>query len=310
MIRLRRLLYLLVLVLAPAPAPAQGQAPEVVASIAPVHSLVARVMQGAGTPKLLLPPGASPHDYALRPSDAAALEAAAVVVWTGPGAERWLERPVATLADQAMVLRLDQVPGLTLLAPREGAAFGAHDDDHGHGDHGQGDNAFDPHLWLDPENALLWLDAIAAALSEVDPAQAATYRANAVAGQAELAALADRIAARMAPLGGRPFVVLHDAFHYFEHRFGVEATGAIQLNDARPPGPARLAEIRGHVREAGVLCLFREPQQTSRLIDLAAEGSGARTGILDPLGADLAPGPALYPALLEGIAAELETCLD
>lgn len=305
MIGLQRLLYLLVLVLTPAPAPAQGQAPEVVASIAPVHSLVARVMKGAGTPTLLLPPGASPHDYALRPSDAAALEGAALVVWTGPGAERWLERPVATLAGRARVLQLDQGAGLTLLAPREGATFGAHDHDHG-----QSDSAIDPHLWLDPENARLWLDAIAAALSEADPAQAATYRANAEAGRAELAALSNRIAARMAPLAGRPFVVLHDAFHYFEARFGIEAAGAIQLNDARPPGPARLAEIRGHVREAGVRCVFREPQQPSRLAELVAEGSGARIGILDPLGAGLAPGPALYPALLEGIAAELETCLD
>lgn len=305
MIGLRRLLYLLVLVLAPAPATAQGQAPEVVASIAPVHSLVARVMQGVSTPRLLLPPGASPHDHALRPSDAAALENAALVVWTGPGAERWLERPVATLAGRARVLRLDQVPGLTVLAPRESVVFGAHD--HGHG---QSDNAIDPHLWLDPENGLLWLYAIAAALSEADPTNAAIYRANAEAGRAELAALAEHIAARMAPLAGQPFVVLHDAFHYFEARFGVEAAGAIQLNDARPPGPARLAEIRQHVREAEILCLFREPQQPSRLVDLVAEGSGARTGILDPLGAGLAPGAALYPALLEGIAAGIESCLN
>lgn len=303
-----RLLIVLALVLAPVTSHGQGKAPDVVASIAPVHSLVARVMQGVGAPRLLLPPGASPHDYALKPSDAAALAQAALVVWTGPGAERWLAGPAATLAGSAVVLRLDQVPGLTLLARREGAAFAAHDHgpDPSHGDH----DTVDPHLWLDPDNAILWLEAIAEALADVDPARAATYRANAAAGRAEIAALADQIAARMAPLAGRSFVVLHDAFHYFEHRFGVEATGAIALGDARPPGPARLAEIRNHVREAGVRCLFREPQQPARLVDLVAEGSVAATGILDPLGAALSPGPALYPALLEGIAGGLEACLD
>ena len=291
---------------------------EVVASIAPVHSLVARVMQGAGAPYLLLPPGSSPHDHALRPSGAAALERAALVFWVGPRLERRLERPLTTLAAGARVVRLVDTPGLIRLALRKGAAFAdvgaAHD--HGLGpDHGEDET--DPHLWLDPENAKLWLGAIAAALAGADPEHRALYLANADAAQAELDALAADINARLAPIRGRPFVVFHDSFHYFEHRFDIAAAGAVALGDARAPGPARIARIRDRIRALraapgaapGAVCLFREPQFRSALVATVAEGTGVRIGLLDPLGASLRPGPDLYPELLRGLAESLAGCL-
>ncbi len=280
--------------------------PDVVVSIAPVHSLAARVMQGAGTPRLLLPPGASPHDHALRPSDAAALERAALVFWVGPGLEPWLERPLTILATGARVMRLADTPGLTRLALREGAVFEAHD--HGLGpDHGEDET--DPHFWRDPMNAKLWLGAIAAALAEADPSRRALYLANAEAARAEFDALAAAIDARLAPVRGRPFVVFHDAFHYFGHRFGIEAAGAVALGDARAPGPARIARIRDRIRALGAVCLFREPQFRSALVATVAEGTGVRIGLLDPLGASLPPGPDLYPELLRGLADSLAGCL-
>ena len=282
---------------------------EVVASIAPVHSLVARVMQGAGTPYLLLPPEVSPHDHFLRPSDAAALERATLVFWVGPRLERRLERPLATLAAGARVVRLADTTGLTRLAIREGSVFEAHDPDTEPGDEAE----VDPHLWLDPENAKLWLGAIAAALGEADPAGRALYRANAEAGRAELDALAAAIDARLAPVRGRPFVVFHDAFHYFGHRFAIEAAGAVALGDARAPGPARIARIRERIRAlgevSGAVCLFHEPQFRSALVATVAEGTGVRIALLDPLGAGLRPGPDLYPELLRGLADSLAGCL-
>ncbi|HSF93841.1 MAG TPA: zinc ABC transporter substrate-binding protein [Thermohalobaculum sp.] len=297
-----RIVLLLFVLLIPLPAAA---APEVAASIAPVHALTARVMQGAGTPRLLLPPGASPHDHALRPSDAAALQRAALVVRIGPGLEPWLDRTLEVLAAEAQVLRLDSTPGLTRLELREGAAFAEHD----HGSADAPEDEIDPHLWLDPENARLWLAEIAKALEEVDPANAALYQANAAAAEAELDAVSARIAARLAPLRGRPFIVFHDAFHYFENRFEIEAAGAVALSSARPPGPARLSAIRAHIAETGARCLFAEPQFPARLVATVAEGTAIRAAVLDPLGASLKPGPELYPDLLEGIAEGLAGCL-
>jgi zinc transport system substrate-binding protein len=306
--RLAALTWALALILALPPRVFAG--PDVAASIAPVHSLVARVMQGAGTPHLLLPPGASPHDHALRPSDAAALERAALVFWVGPRLERWLTRSLTTLAAGARVVRLADTPGLTRLALREGAVFEA--DGHGPApDHGE--DGTDPHLWLDPMNAKLWLGAIAAALAEADPARRALYRANAEAARGEIDALVAEIDARLAPVRGRPFVVFHDSFHYFEHRFGIEAAGAVALGDARAPGPARIARIRdriGALRAAtGDICLFREPQFRAALVDTLAASAGVRIELLDPLGASLRPGPDLYPELLRGLADSLAGCL-
>lgn len=278
---------------------------EVVASIAPLHSLAARVMQGTGAPRLLLPPGASPHDHALRPSDAAALQGAGLVIWVGPSLEPWLDGPLKALAGDARLLQLDQVPGLTQLPYRDGAAFDG--DGHDHSD--RPGEAIDPHLWLDPENARLWLDAIAAALAVSDPANRDLYLANAAAARAEIAAAQAGIAAKLAPLRGRPFIVFHDGFHYFEHRFGIEAAGAVSLGDGRAPGPARIAAIRAHILATGALCLFAEPQLRSALTATITEGTGARLGLIDPLGAALEPGPGLYPALLHGLADGLADCL-
>ncbi|MHA1528670.1 MAG: zinc ABC transporter substrate-binding protein [Alphaproteobacteria bacterium] len=295
---------LLVLVVSLPPRALAG--PEVVASIAPVHSLVARVMQGAGTPHLLLPPGASPHDHALRPSDATALERAALVFWVGPRLERWLTRSLTTLAAGARLVRLADTPGLTRLALREGAVFEA--DGHGPAPELSEDQT-DPHLWLDPMNAKLWLGAIAAALAEADPARRALYRANAEAARGEIDALVAEIDARLAPVRGRPFVVFHDSFHYFEHRFGIEAAGAVALGDARAPGPARIARIRDRIGALGTVCLFREPQFRASLVDTLAASAGVRIELLDPLGASLRPGPDLYPELLRGLADSLAGCL-
>jgi len=284
--------------------------PEVAASIAPVHSLVARVMQGAGAPYLLLPSGRSPHDHALRPSDAAALERAALVFRVDPELERWLERPLTTLASGAREVRLSATPGITRLARRESEAFEAHDHDDDHELHDHEPAELDPHFWLDPKNAKLWLGEIAAALAAVDPNNATLYRANAAAANVELDATMVAINARLALVRGRPFVVFHDAYQYFERRFGIAAAGAVALGDARPPGPARLANIRERIRAANARCLFREPQFRSPLVATVAAGTKTRIGVLDPLGAGLEPGPGLYPSLLAALADGLADCLE
>lgn len=309
---------------------AAAAAPRVVADIAPVHALAARVMQGVGAPTLIAPPGASPHDYALRPSEAAALARADVVFWVGEALTPWLPGAIAALAPEAASIALRDAPGVTLLPLRHGADFAPHDHgdaargDAAHGDEGHGDEGhdaardhaddrdhagLDEHLWLDPENAKAWLGAMAAALSAADPANAARYAANAEAGRAELGALSAAIAATLRPAQGRPFVVFHDAYQYFENRFGVPAAGAVTLGDAAPPSAARVAQVRAIVARLGATCVFAEPQFAAGVVDAVAEGTGARVAVLDPLGAALAPGATLYPDLLRGLAGALADCL-
>lgn len=308
----RRLGLALPLALALLAAPAQASPaladPEVVVSIKPLHSLVARVMQGVGEPALLVGGGASLHSYSLKPSQAAALERADLVVWVGPGFERFLEQPLAALAADAAEVEALELPGMTLLAPREGGAWEVDDHDHGHEDeHAEG--GVDGHLFLDPGNAEILAQAVAEALTALDPANAAVYAANAAALLDELAALDAEVADILAPVRGHRFVVFHDAYQYFEAHYGLAAIGSIVVSPEQPPGARRLAEIRDKIATLGAVCVFAEPGFEPALVETVVEGTGARVGQLDPEGAGLPEGPGAYPALLRGLAKFLRACL-
>ncbi|MEM1399614.1 MAG: zinc ABC transporter substrate-binding protein [Pseudomonadota bacterium] len=181
-------------------------------------------------------------------------------------------------------------------------------DDHGHDEHGHGEN--DPHVWLDPVNAQAMLTAIADTLASIDPANADQYQANAAAGRDALDALIAEVDEQVHVVHDKRFVVFHDAYHYFESRFDVEATGSISLPDATDPSASRVAEVQDTVRDLGVQCVFREPQFPPNLTEVVVEGTDARTGVLDPLGTDLETGPGLYAALIRNIASGLTGCLD
>jgi len=279
----------------------------VVASIAPVHSLVAAVMAGVGEPRLLVPGGSSPHSHALRPSDARAIEAAGLVVWVGPGLENFLERPIASLARASGVLRLADTEGLRLLPLRDEDGHG-HSHGHGHR-HGAAGADIDMHLWLDPANAQRMAERIGEALAGIDPDNAEAYRRNALALRERLAALDEEIARRMAPLAGRPFVVFHDGYQYFEKRYGLAQAGVLTVNAEVSPGAERIRRLRTRIAADGIACVFVEPQFSTTIAQAVVEGSDAKIGRLDPLGAGLAPGPGLYPRLIENLAASFRECL-
>lgn len=322
-----RLTPILALAAALAAAPAvQAEVPKVVTSIKPIHALVATVMGDLGSPQLIVKGAASPHTYSLRPSDAEALEAADLVFWTGHGLERFLREALSALATEAMIVELSEAPGLELLPVREGGAFAthaheevhgeedAHEDEHAEHDNHVGHEAeehdeADMHFWLDPENAKLMLDAIADALARTDPSNTDAYAANAESGKAELEALRADIAATLAPVGDKSFIVFHDAYQYFERRFGLNVAGSITVTPDTMPGARRIGELRQKIAEAGVACVFAEPQFEPTIIAAIIEGSGAEAGILDPEAAGLEPGPGLYRELLQGLADNFAGCL-
>ncbi len=303
---------LAVAVLARAPA-AAAEIPRVVVSILPVHSLVAAVMEGLGAPHLLIRGGASPHDANLRPSDARALSAADLVIWVGPGLETFLEKPLAALAGEARAIMLTEAPGMRRLRRRAGGAFEPHGAEPSVAERGHeaedGREAVNPHLWLDPENAARIVRISAQALSALDPANAAAYGANAARLEARLDGLDRALRARLAPVAPVPYVVFHDATAYLEARYGLRAMGAVTVNPALPPGARRLAALRRRMIETGAACLFAEPRFRPALVAAVIEGTGARAGTLDPLGADIAPGPEAYFALMRALADDLLACL-
>ncbi|QJE74680.1 zinc ABC transporter solute-binding protein [Aerophototrophica crusticola] len=305
---------LIPLALAPA-ALAQGAPPDVVATVKPLHSLVAGVMQGVGTPHLLVQGAANPHAFSLKPSDAKALAGAELVVWVGPELETFLQKPLAAVAGKARLLPLMTAPGVQAVETRAGGVWDQHDHGHGHGhghshgpdDHGGGGP--DGHIWLDPRNAKAITDAVAEALAALDPARAATYRANAEAQRARIDSLDAELAATLAPVAKKPFIVFHDAYHYLERRYGLSAAGAITVSPERRPGAARLSALRERIRQAGAACVFAEPQFAPALVQTVAEGTNARTGTLDPEGANIPDGPELYFSLMRFNAKSLADCL-
>lgn len=345
---------------------AYADAPSVAVDIAPVHSLVARVMEGVATPNLIVQPGASPHEYSLRPSEAAAIEQADIVFLMGPDLTPWLGDAVETLAGDATVTALIEADGTKLLEFRESALFEGHDhgehedhDDHEHGEHADHDDHeehaedkdhdhdhedhasdeehdhdhedhaehddhdhddhddhaghdhgdHDPHAWLSADNASVWLNIIAAQLSARDPENAGAYFANAAAGIEELKTLKSEISGILDPARGNEFIVFHDAYQYFEVDFDFPAAGAISLSDASDPSPARIAEIQARVESEGVDCVLAEPQYNPGIVSTVLDGTGAKTGVLDPLGSDLEPGPAMYPQMMRNLATVLAECL-
>ncbi len=317
------------------PAAALAEVPNVVADTIPVHSLVAQVMGDLGQPTLLLPPGVSVHDFQMRPSDAAVLASAGIVIWSGPALAPWLAEPLETLAPEAIHLALLESEGWDPLPLRSDAAFDdGHDhghgeeadhddhgdhadhaedaahDEHGHDDHGHVHGDTDPHAWLSPVVASAWLGTIAETLAAADPANADTYRANAAAAAERLSALQASLTAELAPLARQAYVVPHDAYQYFETAFGLPASGAIALSDAAAPGPARVAELRDRVAQGDIACILTDPQTNPEWTDVLREEGLAETALVDADGTMVTPGPDAHATILRQIADALAGCLE
>lgn len=284
---------------------------KVAATIKPVHSLVAAVMGEAGTPALILDGPVSPHVTALRPSQARLIEDSDIVFAVGEGLEPFLHRLMEG-GNGPRVIELAEAPDIELLDYRDPIADGdAQDgeDDHGHGEDDQGHGRIDPHIWLDPANAKAMANHIAEILGAADPANAPGYSANAAALSRDLDGLESELAARLAPVKHRPFLVFHDAYHYFEARFALNGLGPIVLNPETPPGARRLMEIRRRIGESNAACVFSEPQFEIGYVTTVMEGTDARTASLDPLGVTIPAGPGAYRRILTELADRLVGCL-
>lgn len=288
--------------------PARAEAPRVAVSIKPIHSLVAGVMAGVATPDLIVRGAASEHGYTLRPSDAKRLSEANLVFWVGPFLETYLVQPLATLAGKATVVEIATAPGVTLLPARGGGTWEPDED----APQPAGDQPLlskDPHLWLDPANAVAIARVAARQLSTLDPPNAARYSANETALERRLLALDAQLKTELAPVRGQGFVVFHDAYQYFERRYDLSAIGSIMIDPDHQPGARRLSEMHEKIVATGARCVFREPQFEPALVQTVTEGTAARSATLDPLGAELPEGPDLYPKLLQTLADSLVGCL-
>ena len=245
-----------VLIMAAASAQPAGAAPQVVVSIAPVHSLVAAVMLDVGAPHLLVPASASPHLYSLRPSDAQALAAADIVFRVGPDMETFLDKPLASLVS-GTVITLAGAPGIT---KQPITVDGAED------------HTNDPHIWLSIANARRIAEIAAETLTASDPGNTKTYRRNLANLNDSLDQLERKLRKRLEPVRQIPYVVMHDAYRHFETEFGLRHAAAISLTPERRPGARQLYRIRNHRHGEIVARMSRDGAFTERALRTALGG--------------------------------------
>ena len=310
---------------------------KVVASIKPIHSLVSYVMDGVGKPDVIVDGYNSPHGFSLKPSHAKMIENADLIIWVGEDLEAFLEKPLNTISKKAVNIEIMDLSGIKKLKFREKNIFEGHDDhghghkekkhdDHGHGhkekkhddhghkeakhdDHGHDKHAHgehDPHVWLDPMNAKVIIKEIENQLVKLDPDNSSKYKANSKKAQSELDNLTKNIKSDLK--GNLRFVVFHDAYQYFENRFGIKVLGALTVNPDVLPGAEQLSEIREVIEHEKVNCLFSEPQFNPAIIKSIAKDTKIKTGVLDPLGATLDKGKGMYSELLQSMYASFKGC--
>jgi zinc transport system substrate-binding protein len=319
---------------------------KVVTTIKPIHSLVSGVMDGVSNPTLIIEGSNSPHNFSLKPSHAKMLEEADIVFWIGEDLESFMEKPLNSLAKNAVQISFIDLKSIEKLKFREmndhddhghddhhghedeHEGHDDHDDDghkdddhddHGHDDHhghededddsshdGHNHGEFDAHIWLDPENAKVMISEIAHELSELDPQNKSNYEKNAEKMISSLDDLIDRVST-IVP-NNPSFIVFHDAYQYFENRFNIKAAGALTLNPEVLPGAKQIAEIQELIEHDNVKCIFSEPQYNPKIVEMLSADMNVSTSVLDPLGANIEVGPKMYNELILEIANSLSRC--
>ncbi len=285
---------------------AQADVPQVVTSIKPLHSLVAQVMDGVGEPVLLVDAG-SPHGYQLTPANVRAISEADILIWVSDDLEPFMAKTAKKAGSSAQPLIWQELPKVELLESREGGLWTDADDEHAHDEHAHGHD--NPHLWLSTDNAAVLIKAVSEQLQQRDAQNQTRYADNAEKALANLTAIKQGLSAQLAPVQNIPYMVFHDAYPYFEHEFDLHPLGVVRVDPEHEPGLKDIAAIRAQLQQGGVVCLFSEPQFPSTLVSKLISGTSVKSGVLDPIGAELPPGGALYGQLLENLGENLNECL-
>ena len=314
----------------------------VVTTIKPLHSLISSVMEGVGKPSLIIEGTNNPHTFVFKPSHAEMIENADIVFWIGEDLEAFMEKPLESLAKNAKTISFMDLASIEKLKFREQNIFDDHDD-HGHDDHddhghkdddhddhddhdghddehdghddhddhaghhdGHNHGEFDAHIWLDPANAKEMVLEISHELSELDPSNKSKYEDNASKTIVALDKLIEEVDKSLSK--DISYIVFHDAYQYFEKRFGVIPAGALTLNPDVLPGAKQIADIQDVINDKGIKCIFSEPQYNPKIIETLGNDMNISTGVMDPLGAYIDAGPSMYSDLINGIANSIKDC--
>lgn len=280
-------------------------------SIKPLQLIAAAVQEGVATPDVLLPPGMSPHNFALRPSDVSRVQEAQLFYWVGPDLETFLPRVLQGRVQPSVAV--ETLPGLQL------RYFGESPGNHADaanpaiteqaGDHDHHPGTLDTHLWLSTGNAKVIAAKMAADLALLDPGNAQRYQANLAAFKQRLDMLDAQLLGRLASIHGKPYFVFHEAYDYFEAAYGLQHAGVFSLGSEVQPGARRVAQMREQLVAAGSACVFNEPPVRPRLAETLSAGLPIRLAQLDALGSEISVSPQGYEQLLQSLANGMLACM-
>ncbi|MXZ45013.1 MAG: hypothetical protein F4Z01_08615 [Gammaproteobacteria bacterium] len=286
---------------------------DVVTSIKPLHSIVSAVMSGVGEPKLIIPGFQSPHTHILRPSNMRTLQNANVVFLIDESCEASMGAATEALGDSVEVIQLMKVDDIELVRWGGDSHGESHDDDaeepqvESHRDL----SMFDHHIWLDPLNAIVMAREVARVLSEHFEEHAEVFSNNADSFITEVEALIERLTESYdaATVSLKPFIVYHDGYQSFEHRFGLDGLTRAFLKGEYTPGAKHIQELQKQITDLKIECVFTEPQFDDEFVNSLEDQANLRVRTLDPLGATLDAGPDLYIELLENLSTSIIDCL-
>lgn len=318
---------------------------EVVVTIKPLHALVQAVLGDTQKATLLVDGNNSPHGFALKPSQVRAIQRADVVFYIDPGFEGFMNKTLRSVPASVQQFPVVKNAQLDVLKVREGGAWEGHahhhhGEEHGHDDHHDAhdksehkdehkdhdhdkhahdkhhekhddhdDHERDLHVWLSPDNAKRIVYAVEKELARIYPARKAQFATNAQAQIQRIATADADLKKQLASAQGKPYIVFHDAYQYFEKHYGLNAVGSITLEPEESPSVRRIQEIRKKIKGENVSCVFSEPQFSDKLINTVIDGKTARTAQLDPLGADVASSSTAYTDILRNLGKEITGCL-
>ena len=283
---------------------------KVVTTIKPIHSLVAGVMDGLGSPSLIVDGSNSPHNFSLKPSHAKMIEDAEIIFWVGEDLETFMIKSLESIANNATKVSFMDLDNITKLKFKEENILEVegYDDDHDdHDDHDKhADGEFDAHIWLDPKNAIEIVNEIAKTLSLKDPNNKNVYYSNAEKLNHSLNELIKKI--NLSINKDARFIVFHDAYQYFEKRFDVSSAGALILNEEALPSAKKVSEIHKIIKKQNINCIISEPQFNPNIIKSIAQDSSILTGSFDPLGSSFDTNKNLYFEMILSLSNSLKDC--
>lgn len=297
----------------------QAQADTVMASVKPLSLITAELLVNVAEVDTLLRDGASPHDFALRPSDRKRLNNTDLLIWVGPDIEPYLEKVIdASKVEHLAMLDEHAEHGEDDHRDSDHEEEHHHDEHEGHEHEEEHHDAHDEHEghdhaglhpWLDIETVEHFAEELSVELQHHFPAKASQIKENETAFLASLKQFESQAKEQLEPVHQKGFLVFHDAYDGFVNHFDLNQVGYFTVSPELKPGAKHLAELRETLEHSGVSCVFKEPQYRPALIDSITRGFEVHVGELDPLASDVALAQGAYVNFMQGLVDEFTECL-